>query len=531
MRELGSGIKQNQMPIERHYAYTHRRRFHYRTSGSGLPFVMLHDWFGSSFSLEPMIRDLAKQYAVFALDLPGYGESESLQIPFTTEQIANAIIDEIDALYIDRFNLYGTGAGAVIALAIADAHPGRIRCIKIEDFPDYMDNSFLNKVCEVARLLRPTIEGSHLVNAWSIIRNISIFKPWFRQDARHRLQIALPEADKLHDWTVDLLRGSANCSDLLRTISAYDHEGAFRRNSALIVQDLHGVGKDLPMAPYSPPNVQAVEGSIRRDYVCTSAGQLLMRKVTGGNSRTLVMFHAGPGSSAGLEPLCLSLASDRQVVTFDTPGNGDSSPLVGDPSIEELASVLVEGIDAAGIDKFDLYGVHTGAALAIEVALSRPKNTGHVILDGLPLFSEAEVKEYIANYAPEMKVKWDGSHLLFAWNFYRDMTLWFPWYKRDPEHARLLRSQEPDSLHEAFMEFLKGARTYDKGYLAAFKYDIRTRLALLRAPCLLCAHPQDILAGTIEEASRLLPAATVMNTPRNRGETSELFRQFLDELY
>ena len=40
-----------------------------------------------------------------------------------------------------------------------------------------------------------------------MMRDHSLFYPWFARDADHRLQLDMPSADALHEATVELLKG------------------------------------------------------------------------------------------------------------------------------------------------------------------------------------------------------------------------------------------------------------------------------------------------------------------------------------
>ena len=74
----------------------------------------------------------------------------------------------------------------------------------------------------------------------------------------------------------------------------------------------------------------------------------------------------------------------------------------------------------------DLYGTHTGASIALETAIRGVDRIRNVVFDGLPMFSDAERADHLANYVPPFEVRWDGSHVVWAWNFIRNMTVFYP---------------------------------------------------------------------------------------------------------
>ena len=90
-----------------------------------------------------------------------------------------------------------------------------------------------------------------------------------------------------------------------------------------------------------------------------------------GQGPALVLLHESPRSSASLIPLMKRLSNDFCCIAFDTPGYGASDPLPeGVKSLTEFACVIRQTIASLGIETFCLYGTHTGAAIALQLAAS-----------------------------------------------------------------------------------------------------------------------------------------------------------------
>lgn len=200
----------------------------------------------------------------------------------------------------------------------------------------------------------------------------------------------------------------------------------------------------------------------------------------------LVLLHASPGSSRGLEALLDALADTGQsprLIAPDTFGHGESAVAAPvDPEIAYYADGLMRFLDALGIDRVALYGAHTGARIACEAAILFPDRVARVILDGIADYEEPLRTALVETYAPEMAPDEYGRHLIWAFNFVRDQALHFPYYARDPAHRLLTRAvPNADDLHAATLDVLKSIRTYHKAYRAAFRYPTRERLAL--CPC------------------------------------------------
>ena len=140
----------------------------------------------------------------------------------------------------------------------------------------------------------------------------------------------------------------------------------------------------------------AVMSQIRRGFVDLPYGQMHYREAGAAHRGIpLLALHASPGSSRQLVRLLAGLAEHGHVIAPDTPGNGDSEPLVREPTIPQLAEAMVQLLDAKGIDRVDVYGSHTGAAIAVELAILAPGRVRSVTLDGLSTFDEAERAEIL----------------------------------------------------------------------------------------------------------------------------------------
>jgi pimeloyl-ACP methyl ester carboxylesterase len=266
--------------------------------------------------------------------------------------------------------------------------------------------------------------------------------------------------------------------------------------------------------------------------VNTSVGQILVRKAGPAQGRPIVFIHASPASSRGLERLVAAYGQDRPAFTFDNPGNGDSAPIPMErPEIVDIAKVLCEAIDACGIGEFDLYGTHTGACIAMEIAIARPNQVKHAILDGITLMAQSKLDDYLANYLKPLQISSTGEHMVFAWHMLRDMSLFWPWYNRTAEGARGGLGT-PEERHVQFLEFIKGGRTFHHQYRAAFLYKTRERLPLITVPVMVCAGPTDPLREGMEDIPSLNPSARVVYTPGGGApeaaeQTQKIFRDFL----
>lgn len=277
---------------------------------------------------------------------------------------------------------------------------------------------------------------------------------------------------------------------------------------------------------------------VRRGFVDVAEGQVHYRECGHGaaaDAPVLVMLHASPGSAKMLEPLMVALSHGRRVVALDTLGNGDSSPSASaEPAIGYFADGHRRALDALGIGRFDLYGTHTGASIAVELTLQDPQRVRRLILDGMSLYSAEQRADMLQNYARPVEVDLNGSQLNHVWHFSRDAFLFWPWYRRDAQHLRAVGLPSAQALHDKVVEVLKSVHTFHLPYNAAIAYDKAPRLPLLTAPTLLACSRDDMLMEYFDDLRGLMPSAQWLVTtgggaPETWAERIAGFRAFLED--
>lgn len=567
-------VDRSQHAARRHYLYANAKRVHYRRIGSGPPLVVLPPFPKSSALVEPLMVELAKEHTVIALDAPGYGESE----PFELEQpevgdYAVALAVALESLGLPKVDLYAEDTSAAVAAEFARRWPGRVRRIVLNQ-PSLLSAAERDQL--IARYspdFAPDAEGSHLVRAWGRQRDLYSFRPWYDRRIETRIRRDLPSAEQLHWEIVDLFRAGeryghgsraawrADLPALLVQIetpmtllgSVADQERAesmldrrrFRYVTVTEPQDVAAVaaqtrqqlnGDPLPDPP-PPPAVIPEPGTIRRDYADSRVGQLLVRRIMLSAPKPagppLLMFSGSLFSGAGSEPRMREFSTDRDVLVIDIPGVGDSPGLHGAPTMEEIAAVICEGMDSLGLTDIELLGGHTSAMLAMEVAIARPRQVRHAILDGVTMFSAEHLAELLPHYFQPLHITPDGGYLVWSWHFLRDMWLWYPWYDHRAAHFRSdARIADPARQQAQLADFLRGGIGFEKPYRAAVDFPTRDRLPLLTVPTLFCCAPRDILREETTKAATLAQRASFrltagQSTPEAAAETLATYREFL----
>ena len=228
----------------------------------------------------------------------------------------------------------------------------------------------------------------------------------------------------------------------------------------------------------------------------------------------MLLFPSGGGSAETFAPVIQRLARTHQVVAVDYFGNGESDKPEREVSIETLAEDAKELADRLGFDSVDLWGSHTGALIAMELAVRHPSRVGRVVLEGPVFISSAFQADLLEKYFPPMALDQWGLHLQLFWNWRRDLFMYWPWYRVDYAAARRLGIPEPTDIHRFVMGLLQSGPHYSRAYRSAYIYRTSDRIGLLRCPTLVCAGPNDMLVDGLPHAKRLAPkTVSVMLTP------------------
>ena len=268
------------------------------------------------------------------------------------------------------------------------------------------------------------------------------------------------------------------------------------------------------MSPHSNPWHHPL---VERRFVDIGAGQAHVRcsrQHPAEGQLPLLMLHASPASSNALVTLLTGLAEGRPCFAPDTLGFGDSAPPLQEvPEASDYAGASLEVLDALGLDRVDLYGSHTGAHIATELAIAAPDRVHRLILDGIALFEPEEKTAVLEHYAPAVVPDAIGSQFNWAWHFVRDQAIYFPYFRRDAEHLRGFDMADAETLHKITVDVLKALTTYHLGYRSAFRHADRERLPLVTQPTLVTADASDPLGITVPLGESLVPNAVSWISP------------------
>jgi pimeloyl-ACP methyl ester carboxylesterase len=96
---------------------------HYTISGEGSAIVLLHGFLENVAMWNNLIPEFMTNHKVICVDLLGHGESDCLGYVHTMEDMADAVLEVLNHLKINKANFIGHSMGGYVALALAEKQP------------------------------------------------------------------------------------------------------------------------------------------------------------------------------------------------------------------------------------------------------------------------------------------------------------------------------------------------------------------------------------------------------------------------
>ena len=413
--------------ITRHYltlgSGATARRVHYRQAGKGPLLLLVHQSPRSSGEYEELMRVWGTHFTCIAPDTPGFGQSEPLARPTPDiDDYADALVEFIGALGVERIPAYGFHSGAIILITALKRHPARFTGIAAGGYAVWTDADRQAFGANYTPPFLPKAYGEHLVWGWNRILEQAWFFPWYDARPETRMANAHDDPDKVHEIILEILDagdsfrlGYAAVLQAPRDIPppdaevapvliiAYDGDPlqthidrlgqlpkgweARKARSPAEQQDASLAFLQTLAPTHGEPNADTHQGflSIR---TAQFAGQIHWRRAADG-AEPVLQVH-GPGQALD----CLMLTGTG----IDLPGHGLSGGWDGAPPSDWAAwqAVIRACADALSLS---------------EIAL--------------PAASLGEPAQLFPNLAPDRF----GSYLTRAWAIVRARHFFAPWYQ------------------------------------------------------------------------------------------------------
>lgn len=111
-------------------------RMHYVTGGSGSPVVLLHGWPQTWYGWWPIMPALAEKHTVYAIDLPGLGDSAGVPTDYSKATLARYVHTLVaERLGVRDARVIGHDFGAAVAYQYATQFPADTTGLGYLDLP------------------------------------------------------------------------------------------------------------------------------------------------------------------------------------------------------------------------------------------------------------------------------------------------------------------------------------------------------------------------------------------------------------
>lgn len=252
---------------------------------------------------------------------------------------------------------------------------------------------------------------------------------------------------------------------------------------------------------------------IRRFYLDRPHGQMHGRICPAAGLPWLTLLHQSPSASAMYEPLMQALSGHFAMLAPDNPGFGGSDPHPGPLSIDLLADEVIAALDAHDIATTAVFGHHTGAAVAANLAVRHPDRITAVVLSGPPALTPDQ-RAALPGMAPVAEPVADGSHFAALW-----------------AKLRSKETEAPPALSTREVGLAMAARAVTRSaYQAVADEDFLARLAAITQPLLLFAGERDSLAYALPLARATAPQAHCIELEDAGGYVCEMRPQLVADL-
>lgn len=215
--------------------------------------------------------------------------------------------------------------------------------------------------------------------------------------------------------------------------------------------------------------------AVHRAFVQTRSGRIHI--ACSGSGFPVLMLHQTPRSWDEYRDVLPILGEDYRAIAMDTVGFGDSQALPdAQNSIEDWSGAAFDLLDALDIRRAVIVGHHTGAVIALEMAVSRPDRVAALGLSSMPLVDAAHrAGHHGKRVIDDVEHRVSGDHLTELW------------LRRKPFYPE----GDVDLLERFMVDALKAGPLAAAGHQVVNRYQMESRLPLIKCPTLVIAPTAD----------------------------------------
>lgn len=244
--------------------------------------------------------------------------------------------------------------------------------------------------------------------------------------------------------------------------------------------------------------------TVRRAYIDGAQGQIHYRIAaaqTEAGKPPLICLHQSPKCGLEFETFMQVANRDRIVVAPDYPGYGmsDAAPSEDETTIAMYAEEMWRVADTLASETVDLFGNHTGAKVAAEMAIQRGGHVHAIAMISAAILTDEERATFKDMFTP---IPLDKAHTRFRVSWERIVDRQGP-------------GQTLEMLDRSMYMNMMGGEAYEWGHVAAFAWGKPFDEALGLLPHrITLLNPTDDLTECTRRAAGMMRNGEVVECPQ-----------------
>ncbi len=108
-------------------------KLNYKRQGEGKTVVLLHGWGGNADSFLPVFNHLSKTHEVYAIDFPGFGQSDPPTVPWDVTDYTEMLLKFFKEMNIKKAALIGHSFGGRVSILFSSKYPELVEKVVLAD--------------------------------------------------------------------------------------------------------------------------------------------------------------------------------------------------------------------------------------------------------------------------------------------------------------------------------------------------------------------------------------------------------------
>lgn len=243
---------------------------------------------------------------------------------------------------------------------------------------------------------------------------------------------------------------------------------------------------------------------VRKGYLDARHGQIHYRIADARTDRgkpALLCLHQSPKCGLEFDTFMRTASRDRTVIAPDYPGYGMSDPAPSEDAttIPMYAEEMWRVVDGLGIETVDLFGNHTGAKVAAQMALTHSDRVHAIAMISAAILTDEEREMFKDMFTP---IPLDAAHTRFKISWERIIERQGP-------------GQTLEMMDRSIYMNMMGGEAYEWGHVAAFAWGEPFDAALTQLPHrITLLNPTDDLTECTRRAIPLMRNGEVIECPQ-----------------